>query len=157
VFDDLHHLIGKLVADGIIDGLRIDHIDGLYDPTTYVEKLRKLCGSDTYIVAEKILEEDEHLPDVWPIQGTTGYDFLALCNNILTIRKSEKDITAYYERIVNANEPLRQQQVAKKRFVLSQHMRGEIENLCLLFHELQLTEHPLSHGKLRKIIEAFLA
>lgn len=157
VFDDLHHLIGKLVADGIIDGLRIDHIDGLYDPTTYVGKLRKLCGSDTYIVAEKILEEDEHLPDVWPIQGTTGYDFLALCNNLLAFRKSEKAFTEYYERIVNANEPLRQQQVAKKRFVLSQHMRGEIENLCLLFHELQLTEHPLSHGKLRKIIEAFLA
>src|SRR5690606_14249107 len=139
VFDDLHHLIGKLVADGIIDGLRIDHMDGLYDPTTYVGKLRKLCGSDTYIVAEKILEEDEHLPDVWPIQGTTGYDFLALCNNLFTFGRSEKAYTECYERIDNAHELVRQHHVAKNRFVLFQHMRTEIENLCLLFHELQLT------------------
>ena len=75
VFDDAHCAILPLVQSGVIDGLRIDHIDGLRDPRAYLERLRKCCGPRTWILVEKILEGNERLPHDWPIDGTVGYRF----------------------------------------------------------------------------------
>lgn len=69
VFADAHQLIKELVDKRIFDGLRIDHIDGLYNPSKYLRDLRKLSGEQTYIVAEKILETGEDLPTDWPIMA----------------------------------------------------------------------------------------
>ena len=69
-----HDVILGLVADGTFDGLRVDHIDGLRDPTEYLERLRARA-TEAYIVVEKILEPDEGVPGAWPVEGTTGYDF----------------------------------------------------------------------------------
>jgi maltooligosyltrehalose synthase len=69
VFETYHQLIKQLVDEGIFQGLRIDHVDGLYDPSGYLHRLRKLAGEETYIVVEKILEQEEHLPEHWPIEG----------------------------------------------------------------------------------------
>jgi (1->4)-alpha-D-glucan 1-alpha-D-glucosylmutase len=74
VFEHTHATIVRLVRDGVLDGLRIDHIDGLTDPAGYLDMLRKACP-DAWIVAEKILAPGERLPD-WSIAGGTGYDFL---------------------------------------------------------------------------------
>jgi (1->4)-alpha-D-glucan 1-alpha-D-glucosylmutase len=76
VFDETHALILRLVRDGVVDGLRIDHVDGLRDPPQYLAWLRDLVG-DRPIVVEKILLGDEELRETWPVDGTTGYDFLA--------------------------------------------------------------------------------
>ena len=81
VFDQYHQLIKQLIDDGLFQGLRVDHIDGLYDPKTYLERLRGLAGKDTYIIVEKILEHGEEFPVSWPVQGNTGYDFLSSINN----------------------------------------------------------------------------
>lgn len=75
VFNATHQLALQWVRDGHVHGLRIDHPDGLWDPTGYFQRLRAACP-DTWIVAEKILEPGEPLPAQWPIDGTTGYDFL---------------------------------------------------------------------------------
>lgn len=76
VFDAGHAEIGRWFREGLVDGLRVDHIDGLTDPAGYVARLRELAGPDAWIVAEKILAADEPLDPVLPIAGTTGYDVL---------------------------------------------------------------------------------
>ncbi|WP_342643693.1 malto-oligosyltrehalose synthase [Rhodoligotrophos ferricapiens] len=79
VFDATHRLVFDLVRAGDIDGLRLDHIDGLRDPATYLKRLRAavsgLRDDPFYIVVEKILEGDEKLRSDWPVEGTTGYEF----------------------------------------------------------------------------------
>ncbi|RDI61249.1 maltooligosyl trehalose synthase [Microvirga subterranea] len=75
VFERSHDMIFRLVREGRIQGLRIDHIDGLADPESYVQALQSAVGPGFYIVVEKILEPGEHLRP-WPIAGTTGYDIL---------------------------------------------------------------------------------
>jgi (1->4)-alpha-D-glucan 1-alpha-D-glucosylmutase len=77
VFDDVHRTILDLVRKDIVQGLRIDHVDGLADPATYLAKLRAKIGEDVYLVVEKILAPGESLPADWPVQGTTGYEFIA--------------------------------------------------------------------------------
>ncbi|GAB4067386.1 malto-oligosyltrehalose synthase [Angustibacter speluncae] len=75
VFEATHRLLVDLVADGSLDGLRIDHPDGLADPRQYLRRLAEATGG-SWVVVEKILEGEEPLPDDWPCAGTTGYDAL---------------------------------------------------------------------------------
>ncbi|MDU3715043.1 MAG: malto-oligosyltrehalose synthase [Klebsiella michiganensis] len=83
VFDDTHRLILELVHSGIVDGLRIDHIDGLADPLGYLQRLRQAAGPECYITVEKILAKGEQLPADWPVSGTTGYEFIASLAEVL--------------------------------------------------------------------------
>jgi len=81
VFEAMHALLFRLVGEGLIDGVRLDHIDGLAEPAAYVQRLRQRLealkqGAPVYIVAEKILGAEENLPTDWRIDGTTGYDFM---------------------------------------------------------------------------------
>lgn len=157
VFNDAHRFIEELLAKKIVNGFRIDHIDGLYNPTKYVRDLREMCGPDTYIIVEKILEHDEDLPLNWPIQGTTGYDFLALCNNACTDSTSEKLLTHLYARLVGNRDSIEDQQIEKKRAFLFKHMQGEVDNLCQLFLDLGLDLGiPLAPKDLQSAIQAFL-
>lgn len=73
VFDATHALLLDLFHAGVVDGFRVDHPDGLADPRGYLRRLHEATGG-AWVVAEKILEEDEELPDDWPVAGTTGYD-----------------------------------------------------------------------------------
>ena len=81
VFDDVHALVLGWLADGTIDGLRIDHIDGLRDPSAYLEQLRSRAPK-AWLVVEKILAPGEPLPERWPIDGTTGYEFIRLVDGV---------------------------------------------------------------------------
>ena len=80
VFESTHAIVGRWVASGAIDGVRVDHVDGLADPGAYLERLRRLIG-DRWLVVEKIVEGGEQLPP-WPIDGTTGYDVAALIDRL---------------------------------------------------------------------------
>ena len=82
VFNATHRLILELVGAGKIDGLRIDHPDGLRDPAAYFARLRA-AAPDAWIVVEKILEDGEQLPASWPVDGTTGYEFVARSGGLL--------------------------------------------------------------------------
>src|SRR5215218_3881991 len=138
VMDEHHRLIQSLVDEGILSGLRIDHIDGLYNPTQYLGQLRQKMGDDTYVIVEKILEPGESLPKHWPVQGNTGYDFLSLVNNLLTQKNSEEPFAQFYYALVNDHRSLPQQVRDKKAHILYHHMGGELENLYQLFMESAL-------------------
>ncbi len=78
VFDDAHAAVLPLLHEGVVDGLRIDHPDGLADPAGYLRSLRAAAGAHAWIVVEKILERGERLRHSWPIDGTVGYEFADL-------------------------------------------------------------------------------
>jgi (1->4)-alpha-D-glucan 1-alpha-D-glucosylmutase len=82
VYEMTHATILRLVAEGLVDGVRVDHIDGLVDPAAYLERL---AAAVPFVVVEKILEDGERLPD-WPVAGTTGYEFLAVADGVLVDR-----------------------------------------------------------------------
>ena len=90
VFEATHRLVLHLMAEGKVNGLRIDHPDGLYDPRQYFDRLNRSIAEATqtsgneahYVVIEKILSGAERLPDEWPVCGTTGYDFANLVNGV---------------------------------------------------------------------------
>ena len=97
VFDETHRAIKQLVYDRIVDGLRVDHIDGLQDPAGYLNRLAGATNG-VHTVVEKILAAGEHLPISWPVEGTSGYDFLTAVNNLFVASEFECDLTATYEK-----------------------------------------------------------
>jgi (1->4)-alpha-D-glucan 1-alpha-D-glucosylmutase len=108
VFEVTHRLILKFIADGKVDGLRIDHPDGLYDPAQYFERLRRSIAAavsnsgneSRYVVIEKILTGLERLPAEWPVCGTTGYDFANLVNGLFVDPAAATRFERIYRNIV---------------------------------------------------------
>ncbi|MET9350059.1 malto-oligosyltrehalose synthase [Streptomyces termitum] len=96
VFDATHAKIVELVADGVVEGLRIDHPDGLADPQGYLERLAAATGGRCWTVVEKILADGERLPAAWPVAGTTGYDALRLVDGVLTDPDGAAELTDAY-------------------------------------------------------------
>jgi malto-oligosyltrehalose synthase/4-alpha-glucanotransferase len=137
-FDAYHRLTKELLDEGVFQGLRIDHVDGLYDPAGYLTNLRKLCGPEIYLVVEKILEPGESLPTSWPIQGTTGYDFLGLVNQVFINEKAEQKFDQFYKEVEDNPSPVQTQIRRKKTDFLFNFMNGELENLFQLFLSLNL-------------------
>lgn len=99
VFDETHALIVRLARDGVIDGVRVDHVDGLLDPRAYLDRLRGCLPADTAILVEKILSPGEHLPREWPVQGTTGYEFLNELEDVFISAAGFADIDRCYRRL----------------------------------------------------------
>ncbi|MFF0234033.1 malto-oligosyltrehalose synthase [Micromonospora sp. NPDC005254] len=97
VFAATHELILRWAAAGEVDGIRVDHPDGLRDPAGYLARLRE-AAPDAWLVVEKILEYGEELPD-WPVDGTTGYDALAAVNGLFIDPDAEGDFTALDTRL----------------------------------------------------------
>jgi len=160
VFEYYHQFINVLLEKQLFQGLRIDHIDGLFNPEEYLHQLRKVCGDETYLTVEKILEAGEELPKDWPIQGTTGYDFLALVNNLFTQKFNEPYFTTFYAQLSDNHLSISKQILEKKRNILYQHMGGELQNLCDLFLKSELldkkrfAEFDINH--IKKAIGEFL-
>ena len=138
VFEFTHELILKLVAEGKIDGLRIDHIDGLYDPAQYLHRLREQVPY-VYLVVEKILEHGEELPVNWPCQGTSGYDFLGTVNALLCQPASEAEFTRIYHAFIGNTTSCETLIDHNKRMIVDKHMAGDIDNLAHLLK--RISEH----------------
>ena len=145
VFETYHAFIKELCDDGLINGLRIDHIDGLFDPEGYLDQLRQMLGTDFYIIVEKILEADEKLPSHWPVEGTSGYEFLAKVNHLFTDSNNEKEFTEAYFEISPENADYAALVYRKKLFILKERMGGELLNLCSLLNQDLLPESVNMH------------
>ncbi|MFD7132321.1 malto-oligosyltrehalose synthase [Streptomyces sp. NPDC059894] len=97
VFEATHAKILQLLHEGVVDGLRVDHPDGLADPDTYLERLHGASGG-RWTVVEKILADEERLPDSWPVAGTTGYDALRHVDGLFTDPDGAGELLALYRR-----------------------------------------------------------
>jgi (1->4)-alpha-D-glucan 1-alpha-D-glucosylmutase len=134
VFRATHELIRSLAADGVITGLRIDHIDGLRDPAGYLRRLREYVrgpdGGPVFTVVEKILEREERLPADWQCEGTTGYEFLNLATGLLLEPGGYQRIDAFYTRISGDAQPFGELVRDKKLLVMSRLFGGELTALA---------------------------
>lgn len=97
VFDASHAEVARWFADGLVDGVRIDHIDGLSDPSGYLTWLRQLIGPQAWIVVEKVLGVDEDLDPRLPVAGTTGYDALRELGGVFVDPSGAAAMTALFE------------------------------------------------------------
>ncbi|HEX8750196.1 MAG TPA: malto-oligosyltrehalose synthase, partial [Nitrospira sp.] len=140
VFQESHQLLLRLARQGAVRGCRIDHVDGLYDPGRYLRQLRELTRPESddahapfFIVVEKILGKDEPLPEAWPIQGTTGYDFLNQVNGLFVAGFHEKAFTDLYAKFIDREEVYADQVYASKQLIMRASMSSELN---VLGHQL---------------------
>src|SRR5712672_713173 len=143
VFEATHGLITRLAAQPPVDGLRIDHIDGLRDPLAYLNRLREQLGKESAsgeprevpIYVEKILASRERLPREWPSAGTTGYDFLNALNSVFVDPKGAKCVEEIYDRFVGKKLVYEDLLYQKKKLVMSTLLGVEMRSLG---HQLAL-------------------
>jgi len=147
VFDAIHRLVLRLVAEGRVHGLRIDHVDGLFDPRRYLERLqaraRAAAGPPEerpfYVVVEKILAAHEHLREDWPVAGTTGYDFLNRVNGLFVDAASERPLSQAYRRFVGARPGFEETAHQGRRQVMDLELASELRVLANEFNRLTET------------------
>ena len=135
VFEYTHGLIFELIKEEKCNGLRIDHIDGLWDPTTYLERIRENAGR-IYVIVEKILDFNEKLPSFWPVQGTTGYDFMNYVNGIFCRKENAKAFAKIYYMFTGLHTDFEELVSQKKRLIIGKHMAGNIDNLAHLMKKI---------------------
>jgi (1->4)-alpha-D-glucan 1-alpha-D-glucosylmutase len=126
VFEPLHELPLRLAGEGVVDGFRIDHVDGLLDPADY---LRKLPG-DLYVVVEKILVGDERLRAGWATQGTTGYDFLNAVAAVFVEPASRAALAEAYARFAGAADRFSDVVYDCKKLVMEVSLSSELTVLA---------------------------
>jgi (1->4)-alpha-D-glucan 1-alpha-D-glucosylmutase len=134
LFDRMHRLVFRLIDAGKLDGLRIDHIDGLFDPREYCERLQARYPDGLYVIVEKILAHDEALPD-WPIAGTTGYEFTNAVLGLLADPAGEAPLLRRYARLARAESFDAVLYDAKKR-IMQVNLASEMGVLAREFHRL---------------------
>ena len=128
VFDEVHVGLRKWIDKGWLDGLRVDHPDGLHDPEEYLRRLRGLAPN-LWIVVEKILQPQEGLPATWPVQGTTGYDFLNQLNGLFIDLVNETVLTDCYADFTGETVDPAFIVRAKKRLVIQTLFITEVNRL----------------------------
>jgi (1->4)-alpha-D-glucan 1-alpha-D-glucosylmutase len=131
VFSRTHAWIVTLARQGKISGIRIDHVDGLYDPLAYLRRVRREIG-ELYLIVEKILAFDEELPPSWPAEGTSGYDFLNFLNGVFCAGAQRRKLTQIYERFTASENTCPDIAIDKKRLIIGKYMAGDIEMLAYL-------------------------
>jgi (1->4)-alpha-D-glucan 1-alpha-D-glucosylmutase len=128
VFDDAHRLVARLAAQAGIEGVRVDHIDGLFDPQAYLERLRAIGIRRIWV--EKILAPGETLPAPWPVEGTSGYDFLNDILGLLTWPDGGLPLERAYRRFVRDVSSYPDVVYDSKRLVMGTSLAGELSRLA---------------------------
>jgi (1->4)-alpha-D-glucan 1-alpha-D-glucosylmutase len=173
VFADTHELLLRLVAEGRVQGVRLDHTDGLYDPSEYFEKLRQAMRStggaesrearrEIYLVAEKILEPGEELPSRWAIDGTTGYDFLVQASGVFVDRAAEKTFSKVWQDLSGDPRSFQEHARDAKRATMRSSLSSEIHMLSQRFERIAMRNRrsrdftlPMLHRAVAETIAAF--
>ncbi|HFT0375894.1 TPA: malto-oligosyltrehalose synthase [Enterobacter mori] len=160
VFHDTHRLILELVHDGTVDGLRIDHIDGLADPLGYLQRLRQATGPDCYITVEKILAKGEQLPAEWPVSGTTGYEFIASLAEVLVDDASLERLENVHNETLGVTVDRQNALRDAKGLMTDRNFEGEFTTLLNLARDLaqhngvEIQTDDIHHA-LRELLIAF--
>ncbi len=148
VFEAAHRLVFELIQCGAVTGLRIDHVDGLYDPRRYFDLLQERCAQLTglppdsralYLLIEKILASGESLPASWNVHGTTGYEFVNQAVGLLVDGAAQKALTEVYERFTGLDERFSDIAYRSKLLVMRSAMSSEINVLGHMLNRLSET------------------
>jgi (1->4)-alpha-D-glucan 1-alpha-D-glucosylmutase len=151
LFEETHRLVLQWVREGKVQGLRIDHIDGLFDPETYCKRLAAgmgdrpsgNAGQPSYIVVEKILAPHERLPTSWPISGTTGYDTLNVINGIFVDSSRERAHDRIYRQFTGRSKGFEEVLHDSKTLIMREALASEMNVLASELHRLS-SAHLLS-------------
>ncbi|MFN2644994.1 MAG: malto-oligosyltrehalose synthase, partial [Burkholderiales bacterium] len=125
VFEATHALITRLARRGGIDGLRIDHPDGLGDPREYLERLNETFNRP-WIVVEKILAPYEQLPEDWPVHGTTGYPYVNLLTDVYVERAAEPHFDRVYQRFTGERASFAEISVVSRNLIMNTTLAAEL-------------------------------
>jgi (1->4)-alpha-D-glucan 1-alpha-D-glucosylmutase len=164
-FAAVHELVGKLVASGTLQGLRLDHIDGLLDPAQYCQRLqdfirtRQPAGDALYVVIEKILGEDEALPQFSGVSGTTGYEWLNVISRLLLDGRGLPALDRLWREVSHDGRDFDQILLAAKRQVLATILAAEFEALVRLIARIAAGSYrtrDYGAARLRAALELFI-
>ena len=140
VLEATHGKVLEWVAAGKVDGLRIDHPDGLYDPRGYLDWLRRRAAEigrpELYVVVEKILASHEHLPRGWPVHGTTGYEFSNAVNGVFVHAPSERELDRVYRAFTQERDEFDTLLYGCKQQILAFHLSSELTVLANVLSRL---------------------
>ncbi len=148
VFEAAHKLVFELIQSRTVTGLRIDHVDGLYNPKQYLELLQQRCAAllelppdsrAIYLLVEKILASHERLRSSWQVHGTTGYEFANQTIELLVDEAAEKTLTEAYERFTGMDEKFSDIAYRSKLLVMRTAMAGEVNVLGHMLNRLSET------------------
>jgi (1->4)-alpha-D-glucan 1-alpha-D-glucosylmutase len=140
VFEAVHATAFRLYAEGCIDGLRIDHVDGLAYPESYCRKLRARLAAleanrpvqrrdgQAYLIVEKILAADESLPQAWQTDGTTGYDFMDDIDALQHDAAGERPLTEWWQRVSGRPGKFAVEELLARRQILAQSFAAQCES-----------------------------
>jgi len=165
-FEDVHALIFRLYAEGLIDGVRVDHVDGLADPAAYCVALRRrldaLAGQKSiaraWLVVEKILLRGETLPDSWECDGTSGYDFMNEVSAVQHDARGEGRLGALWESLSARSVDFASEEQAARREIIARSFSAQLEACVATFHRLARAEATeLSRAALRRALIELLA
>ncbi len=159
VFEETHELIFYWIDNGVLDGIRIDHPDGLRDPKQYLQRLRDRAPH-AWIVAEKILEPGEWLRPDWPVQGTSGYDYLNQCNALLVNPDGMRKLTGIYADFTRDNESYIDVTFDKKTKIAHETLASDVNRLANLFVaicESNRNSRDYTRAQIRRVIRAVAA
>ena len=172
VFQEIHQLVFRLLKNGAVTGLRIDHVDGLYSPSEYVSQLqawarRELVSCEDsdrplYLIVEKILGRDEPLPETWPVYGTTGYDFMNMVNGLFVDQSGERRMSDIYTRFLHKRLSYQDIVYESKKLIMQAAMSSELNVLGHYLNRLSerdrrsrdFTLNSLTHA-IREIVACF--
>jgi (1->4)-alpha-D-glucan 1-alpha-D-glucosylmutase len=170
-FEDVHALVFRLYADGLIDGVRIDHVDGLSDPAAYCGALRQRLEGLTprrppsapqdgpYIVVEKILLRGEILPPAWQCDGTSGYDFMEDVSAVQHDPAAEPVLAETWSTISGRAANFEPEERAARREIIARSFTAQLESCVRAFHALAQQQAPggdLSRAAIRRALVELL-
>ncbi len=140
LFDVSHAFVARLIREGKVQGLRIDHIDGLRAPREYLFRLQALAQEEGrarfYVVVEKILAAHERLRSDWPIAGDTGYAFMAAVNGVFVDPAGERYLTRFYRQFTGDSQDFETTARAAKRLIMTEVLSSELNVLAEMFHRI---------------------
>ncbi|WP_204848366.1 malto-oligosyltrehalose synthase [Rhodopila globiformis] len=165
VFEETHATLFRLYTDGLIDGFRIDHVDGLSDPPGYCRRLRKRLDElapdrRAYLVVEKILGAGEALPTDWGIDGTSGYDFM---NEVSAVQHAESGaavLTRLWHDLTHRPADFEREEVAARREILQRNFEAQLVAVTAALHRLARSDvatRDISAAAIRRALVALLA
>lgn len=152
VFDYAHKSIFQMIGRRQLDGVRVDHIDGLRNPVEYLKRLRSKARHQ-WILVEKILGAKETIPKEWPVDGTTGYDFLNIVNGLFVNPAAKEGLSNLYRQLTGETRMYSEMLYKKKLLTIEKSFGGELTRLAAMLEQIAMRHRPYRDLNLSEIKE----